>query len=62
MGRGRKILSMNRRGVEEGDERKQGVNEERNKMLFIELDWKVNVFSLNQSNLLVNQSKKDESI
>jgi len=39
--RGRKILSMNRRGVEEGDERKQGVNEERIKMLFIELDWKV---------------------
>lgn len=30
-------------------------------MLFIELDWKVFVFSLNQSNLLVNQSKKDES-
>lgn len=30
-------------------------------MLFIVLDWKVYVFSLNQSNLLVNQSKKDES-
>ena len=25
------------------DERMQGLNEERNKMLFIELDWKVNV-------------------
>lgn len=40
------------------DERMQGVNEKRNKMLVIELDWKVNVFSLNQSNLLLIQVKR----